>query len=171
MTLRGDLETISSMVRSRRDIASMERDEHERYQLYVEALSVVSPADERRLIETVLKDPDRAMKTAAVVNHIDRKASSLPTAAGLAEWASAILEPVAGYDFVVRRIEEWILFKRISENNVEELPALREATDWLQRKVADESTSQPALELLADAGRTKRVRNAAKQKLVRFKRS
>jgi hypothetical protein len=170
VTLRGDLEEISAMVRSGKEVASLERDEHARYQLYVEALSVVSPERERELIAAILRDPDLAMKTAAVVHHVDAKAASLPTAEQVSAWAKTILDLVGDYAFAGRRIEEWILFKKVLEDDVSELPALRDATDWLQRKVVEESRSQPALELLAEAGRTKRVRNMAKQQLSRFKR-
>jgi hypothetical protein len=168
--MREDLERISTAIRSSKDMALLERDEHARYQFYIEALSVVTPENERQLIEALLRDPDRAMKTAAIVDQVDRKGASLPTAEQFATWEGTFHDLVDEYPFVVRRIEEWQLFKQISEDDVSKLSALPDASDWLQRKVAEESSSQPTLELLAEAGRTKRVRNMANQRLAHLKR-
>lgn len=67
--------------------------------------------------------------------------------------------------FAVLRSNEWLLFKEISEGQESEVSRLGEATDWLQRKAAAESNDRLVLGLLAIAGRTRRVRNAAGQRL------
>jgi len=62
-------------------------------------------------------------------------------------------------------MEEWKLFKEIMEVGIGNVDALRNASDWLQRKVSQDAVSRAVLEKLAEIGRTKRVRNLASSRL------
>ncbi|MEK8169470.1 hypothetical protein NKH77_05650 [Streptomyces sp. M19] len=41
---------------------------------------------------------------------------------------------------------------------------LAEVTDWMQRRLAEESVSPPLLALLAESGRTRKTRNIARNR-------
>ncbi|WP_169317174.1 hypothetical protein [Actinacidiphila oryziradicis] len=45
--------------------------------------------------------------------------------------------------------------------------ALTDSSNWLQRKIVDSLDSSAALSVLAETGRTRRVRNTAKTSLTR----
>jgi hypothetical protein len=143
------------------DVNQIMHDEHARYQMYLNALSSASPLEERELIATVLRDPDGVMAEAAVANHIDRQASILHRRSSYDTWTTRIVDLLNQRDFLMGRMKEWKLFKEIMEDGTANVDALRDASDWLQRKVSQDATSQAVLEKLAEVGRTKRVRNVA----------
>jgi hypothetical protein len=116
-------------------------------------------------IDTVLADPDHVMGSAVLVEVI----GSVAAQAGrteFVEWSASILARVHDRSFVVRRIAEWRLFNALADRLVLQQELL-DATDWLQRKVAAESNNIGALTLLADRGRTKRVRSVSADRLHR----
>ncbi|WP_405165595.1 hypothetical protein OG203_11145 [Nocardia sp. NBC_01499] len=139
--------------------------EHARWMHYQHAFTMVPDAGELALVATVLEDPDQVMAQSAVVWHIDRRAAALLDEPQYSAWAQAMTDAVEGYPFIVQRIREWSLLRAITLAEPWNPDALLNSSDWLQRKVSQSRTSPQALTILAEAGRTRRVRNVAKQNL------
>lgn len=139
----------------------VEPPEHARYADYRRALARVADADEAALVAEVLADPDRVMAEAAISGHLDDRAAALSPLSSYPDWAERMAGLVEGRAFLVRRLGEWALFRAIELNAPWAAEGLLAATDWLQRKVSECSTAPEALAVLAENGRTKRVRNAA----------
>jgi hypothetical protein len=137
-------------------------DEHLRLQLYRAAASRM---DLLRYIDIVLADPDPGMGSAVLVEVIDSIAAHAAHSEFI-EWSNTVLARVHDRSFVVRRIAEWQLFNSLIGGHFSQ-EELSGATDWLQRKVVAESNNIDALTLLADRGRTKRVRSSAANRLDR----
>ncbi|MFF5097385.1 MULTISPECIES: hypothetical protein [Actinosynnema] len=139
------------------------RDEHVRHAVYLEALAAAGPGADVALIGRVLDDPDRVVAEASVVRHVDRVAAG--AGAGFGAWADAVRQVVGERAFPLARIEEWRLFLAVRDGEAVDGGRLVAASDWLQRKVVEELAVPAALEALAEGGRTKRVRNQARNKL------
>ncbi|MDQ0714150.1 hypothetical protein QFZ55_003602 [Streptomyces luteogriseus] len=140
--------------------------EHARFAAYLVELEQVADADESELVGGVLADPDRVMAQAAVVRHLDRRAARLWCEPVWEEWAGAMARVVTGRPFLVRRLEEWSLFRAVALRLPWHRDDLLAASDWLQLKAAAGSSPE-ALQVLAGSGRTKRIRNAARAGLGR----
>ncbi|MEU6469588.1 hypothetical protein ABZ927_13685 [Streptomyces massasporeus] len=140
--------------------------EHARHAAYLVELERVADADEAELVAGVLADPDRVMAGAAVVRHLDRRAAGLLSTPLWEEWAGVMARVVTGHPFLVRRLEEWTLFRAVALRLPWHRDDLLAASDWLQLKAAD-GTSPEALRVLAESGRTKRIRNTARESLGR----
>ncbi|MEV3970361.1 hypothetical protein AB0K68_19775 [Streptomyces sp. NPDC050698] len=66
--------------------------------------------------------------------------------------------------FLIQRLREWSLFHAITLKLPWEPDDLLASSNWLQLKTAA-GTNTAAVEILAEAGRTKRIRNAARTSL------
>ncbi|MET9952509.1 hypothetical protein ABZ135_13320 [Streptomyces sp. NPDC006339] len=153
--------------------APSEPPEHRRYAAYLAALEAVTGADaaagptggpdEADLVAHVLRDEDPVMAQSAVIRHVDRRAAALLTAPGFVTWCTALTGAVAGRDFVLRRLGEWTLLRAITLGEGWTPEALATASDWCQRTAVSGRfpVSSSALSLLAEHGRTRRVRTAA----------
>lgn len=144
--------------------------EHRRYAAYLAALETVAREDEADLVADVLRDEDAVMAQSAVVRHLDRRAALLLTDARFSSWAAAVAPAIAGRDFLTRRLAEWTLLRTIALDGPNEPWAADEltaASDWCQRTATSTRAvaSPRALALLADHGRTRRVRAAAADRL------
>jgi hypothetical protein len=126
-------------------------------------------ADDRRMIAVVLRDPDRVMAESTVLAQVDHRASQLRSAESFAAWTAGISDLLSRDGFIVRRMREWQIFKRVVEGGDVDAAALAESSNWLQRKVVEEATSVTALTAMGEAGRTKRVRNLARTKAGRIR--
>ncbi|MFJ8049129.1 hypothetical protein [Streptomyces luteogriseus] len=140
--------------------------EHARFAAYLVELEQVADADESALVGEVLADPDPVMARAAVVRHLDRRAARLWREPGWEEWAEVMARVVIGHPFLVRRLREWSLFRAIALRLPWHRDDLLASSDWLQLKAAA-GTDPEALRVLAESGRTKRIRNAARTGLGR----
>ncbi|MGC1282175.1 MAG: hypothetical protein WA895_04500 [Streptosporangiaceae bacterium] len=147
------------------DLNALVSDEHERYEFYTKAFVLAPPPDDRTLLSLVLRDPDRAMGEAAAVEFINRQARQHASYQSFVSWAATVSGIIQGRDFLVRRIQEWSEFKSVIEGARLSRDSLEHFSDWLQRKLSDEAGSQEVLATLAEFGRTKRIRNTAKQRL------
>lgn len=141
--------------------------EHRRFVRYLQALEAVAEADEVALVADVLRDQDTAMADSAVGQHLDRRAADLLTDAKFTAWAQTLTEGIADRDFLTLRLREWTLLRTIALGEPWTAEELTGATDWFQRMVATTqiTPSPEALRLLAERGRTRRVRNSAGQQL------
>ncbi|MFC7219259.1 hypothetical protein ACFQLX_13935 [Streptomyces polyrhachis] len=141
--------------------------EHHRYRSYLQDLENVSEADETALISTVLHDPVPSMAEAAVTHHLECRASELLTAPAFTTWAHSMAMVIGDRPFLARRLREWTLLRAIALDEPWTAEELTTASDWFQRtaSTAHVVTSTQALGLLAERGRTRRVRNAANRRL------
>jgi hypothetical protein len=146
-------------------LAELVSDEHRRWTLYLEAFAVVPEEQERELLKAVLDDPDRPMRDSAVGTYVDNVATTLSSRGQMSDWLSSIQDLLALSPFASRRAEEWLLVKDAEEGNdarvISELPS---GSDWLQRKLSEESTSEEILSVLSTEGRTKRIRSTAEKR-------
>ncbi|SMQ17072.1 hypothetical protein SAMN06272771_3454 [Streptomyces sp. Ag82_O1-12] len=140
--------------------------EHARFAAHLVELEQVADADEAGLVAGVLADPDRVMAGAAVVRHLDRRAAELFATPLWEEWAEAIARVMTGHAFPVRRLQEWSLLRAVVLGLPWHRDDLLGASDWLQLKAAA-GRNPEALQVLAESGRTKRIRNAARTGLGR----
>ncbi|MEU9234832.1 hypothetical protein [Streptomyces subrutilus] len=142
--------------------------EHWRYERHLGSLAAASgqPA-EAEAVAAVLRDPDPVMAESAVVTHLNRRAARLLDDEGFRGWARAMTAVLAGRAFPERRLREWTLLKTITRGEAWAGAELTAASDWCQRTAAQTLTSPEALGLLAASARTRRVRNAAADRLRR----
>lgn len=115
----------------------------------------------------VLRDQDMKMADSAVGRHLDCRAADLLTDPRFTAWAQTLTGVIADRDFLTLRLREWTLLRTIALDEPWTAEELTGATDWFQRMAATTqiATSPKALRLLAERGRTRRVRNAASRQL------
>ena len=104
--------------------------------------------DDAALLDALLAEPDRMSGEAALTSLVDGR--------------------IGADTFVARRVREWALFKTLAEGGPVDTAALEAASNWLQRKVTEESGSAAALTALGRIGRTKKLRNEAKTRAGRL---
>jgi hypothetical protein len=141
--------------------------EHLRFAAYLQALRQVPDDEELALVAEVLQDPDIAMAQSAVLRHLDRRAGILIQGPDYMPWARAMASIVASRPFLLQRLHEWSLFRAVTLGQPWSPDALAEASNWLQLKVAESPGTSEAAVILAQAGRTKRIRNTARAALTR----
>jgi hypothetical protein len=146
--------------------ADEEPAEHRRFARYLQALDAVAEADEAELVAGVLRDQDATMADSAVGRHLDRRAADLLTDPRFTAWAQTLTEVIADRDFLARRLHEWTLLRTIALGKPWTDEELTSASDWFQRTATTQIVTSPeALRLLAERGRTRRVRHAATRQL------
>lgn len=146
--------------------------EHRRYARHLESLAAApgpgaGPQAEAEVVAAVLRDPDGVMAESAVVTHLDRRAVQLLDEEEFPAWSRAMAAALAGRAFPERRLREWSLLKAVTRGEAWSAEELTAASDWCQRTAARLLTSYEALTLLATDARTRRVRNAAAERLRR----
>ncbi|MGW0854363.1 hypothetical protein [Streptomyces sp. NPDC002690] len=121
------------------------------------------------MVSAVLGDQDVQMGQSAVVRHVDRRANELLTDARFTAWADLMATVVVHHDFLTRRLREWTLLRAVVLEEAWSAEELSDASDWFQRTaVASPQINSPAaLGVLAATGRTRRVRDAAGQRMGR----
>ncbi|MFS8202686.1 hypothetical protein ACLVWQ_28880 [Streptomyces sp. CWNU-52B] len=141
--------------------------EHRRFARYLQVLEAVAEEDEADLVAAVLRDQDATMADSAVGRHLDRRAADLLTEPRFTAWAQAMTEVIADRDFLTLRLREWTLLRAIALGDPWTAEELTGAADWFQRMAATAQivTSPKVLMLLAESGRTRRVRNMASHQL------
>ncbi|MFC8765937.1 hypothetical protein ACFUAG_35235 [Streptomyces sp. NPDC057193] len=135
-------------------------DEHVRFAAYLEKLGHVADASEASLVKRVLTDPDLTMAQSAVLRHLDRRAAGLHLGPAYEGWAQAMTQATIDHPFLAQRLREWSLFRTITLKLPWQSENLLASSNWLQLKTAA-GTNTEAIEILAEAGRTKRIRNTA----------
>ncbi|MGC0418613.1 hypothetical protein [Embleya sp. AB8] len=138
--------------------------EHLRFWDYLRELEQVAEADEVGLVAEVLTDPVQEMAQSAVLRHLDRRAADLHPEPAYEPWVEKMTQATTRYPRLTRRLHDWSFFRAITLRQPWSPDALHDSSDWLQLKTASASNTT-ALELLAEAGRTNRIRNTAKTSL------
>ncbi|MDT9687391.1 hypothetical protein Q5762_03345 [Streptomyces sp. P9(2023)] len=144
------------------DASQDEPAEHLRFWAYLSALEQVTDADEARLVSEVLTDPDQAMAQSAILRHLDRgRATELLRGPAYEPWAASMAQVAGHHSLLTRRLREWSLFRAITLKQPWHPDVLLDSSDWLQLKAAATSNTR-TIEILAQYGRTKRIRNTAR---------
>ena len=107
------------------------------------------------------------MAHSAVIGHLDHRAASLGPGEAFADWSRRIAPVLQGHDLPERRLVEWSLLKGIESGQPWNTSDLIEASNWLQHKLAEHTGPREALAVLAENGRTNRIRNTARSSLSR----
>jgi hypothetical protein len=139
-------------------------DEHVRFAAYLDKLQQVSDTDEVDLVRRVLTDPDQTMARSAVLRHLDRRAAALHAGPAYEGWARAMTQVTIDHPFLAQRLREWSIFRAVTLKMSWQPDDLLASSNWLQLKTAA-GTNTEAIEILAEAGHTKRIRNTAKTSL------
>ena len=139
--------------------AHMPENEHERYGAYIRAKGrqdCLGP-----LLECLRVEPDEALATSMlaalmeVLGPVDRQ--------GLLDIA-----PHDSVDFLRTRAEDLLLLEQLSaagDVDDEVVGRLLASSDWLQRRAVEGVSAKSVLTVLAESGRTRRVRAQAAKRL------
>ncbi|MFE2052008.1 hypothetical protein [Streptomyces sp. NPDC059459] len=134
--------------------------EHARFAAHLRELARAAGAREPAVVARVLGDPDRTMARSAVLRHLDRRAGDLLPGPGFADWSEAMTRAVGDDPFLTRRLLEWSLLRVVVRQGPWRPEDLLAASDWLQLRAAATSNAE-VLRLLAERGRTRRIRRTA----------
>jgi hypothetical protein len=157
------------------DVDEAVADEHVRSSAYQRVVSVTAAAQsrdgDRAVVATILRDPLEMASRTAVVDLVDKLALKAADAAEFRRWSAEILPETDRFatagnrEFVRRRVHDWLFSLSIMDGRVPDPAELADVTDWMQRLLAEESTSLPVLGMLAESGSTRKIRNIAKNRL------
>lgn len=175
MTLRADLATLLADAGIHgADLEAAVEDEHVRAHLYREIISKVAASQcrdgDRAVVATILHDPVESVSKTAVVQLVDDIAMRMADPAEFQRWATELapeirlLKAAGNRDFLDRRINDWAIYLAIRTGRTPRPAELAGTTDWMQRVIAGESVSLPILTLLAEIGRTRKIRNIARDR-------
>lgn len=172
MTLRDDLTALLAETGLTADLDAAVADEHVRWALYrrvVAAVAAREHRDDKEIVATIVRDPVDLVAKSAVVELVDAVAAQTTDPAAFHAWATEF-DPELDHlsegqrAFVRQRVRDWTLYLTIETGHEPTAAELDGATNWMQRLIADHSTSRPALALLAETGRTRKIRNIARHR-------
>ncbi|MFB9928109.1 hypothetical protein ACFORO_36045 [Amycolatopsis halotolerans] len=142
-------------------------DERVRSAAYRRVISASGRADPRELAAVLVRDPEPLTAKTAVVDLVDHVAGETADPAEFRRRAAEIVEeadrlvPVKDREFVRQRVRDWELWLETENGRVPDVAGLASSSDWMQRRLADFSASPQLLALLAEHGRTRKIRNTA----------
>jgi len=151
-------------------------DEHVRSSVYQRVVSVTASRDRASglaIVAAILRDPDEMVAKTAVVALVDKVAMGTTCSAEFRQWSAELLSEtdrlkVEGHrEFIRSRVHDWLFYLSIKDGKLPTAAELAGVTDWMQRLLADHSTSLPLLTLLTESGRTTKIRNVAKNRAGR----
>lgn len=156
------------------DVDEAVADEHVRSSAYQRIISVAAASQsrdsDRAIVAAILRDPIEMVSKTAVVDLVDKIAMKTTDPAEFRQWSAELLPETdrlkteGNREFIRRRIHDWLFYLSIKNGQVPAPAELADVTDWMQRILAEESTSLPVLTLLAESGSTKKIRNVAKNR-------
>ncbi|MEV7194207.1 hypothetical protein AB0N81_20740 [Streptomyces sp. NPDC093510] len=175
MTLRSDVaELLAGAGIADVDVDEVVADDHARTSAYLRVVSVTASSRsrdrDRAIVATILRDPDVMGAKTAVVALVDEIAGKVSGPAEFRRWSAELLPEIDRFDaevyreFIRRRIHDWLFYLTVEDGHVPTPAELAEVTDWMQRFLADRSTSSAVLALVADSARTRKTRNIAKNR-------
>ncbi|MFG3256885.1 hypothetical protein [Streptomyces sp. NPDC048172] len=175
MTLRTDLDALlaeAGLIDV--DVDEALEDEHVRTSAYLRVVQVAAAShgrdQDRALVATILRDPYENGSRTAVVALVDAIARKMTGPAEFREWADGLLPEIERFEgeghreFIRRRVDDWLFRLSVEDGHVPTAAELAPVTNWMQRLLAEHSTSAPLLALLAGSGRTRKIRNIAKNR-------
>lgn len=134
------------------------RDEHQRWEVYQHALT--RPGLEPQLLAATTREPDGAIAVGVVFEMLERLDPD-----ETAPWIEAV--PASHRDKVLNRARELVILRAcVPPDAVAASEAADTWSDWLQRRLVDDTASRDVLTLLQTHGRTRRVRGRARSRLA-----
>ncbi|MBW5423757.1 hypothetical protein GKQ77_19685 [Streptomyces sp. BG9H] len=160
------------------DVDEAVADGHVRSSAYQRVVSVIASSRsrdrdrdrDRAIVATILRDPDEMASKTAVVALVDEIARKMAGPAEFRRWSAALLpetdrlRTAAFRDFIRRRVHDWLIRLSIEDGHLPTPAELARATAWMQRLLAERSTSPEVLALLAESAHTRKTRNIAKHR-------
>lgn len=149
-------------------------DEHVRSSAYQRVVSVTASSRsrdrDRKIVATILRDPNELGSKTAVVALVDAIAVKVTGPAEFRQWSAELLPeldqlPAEGHrQFIRHRIHDWLFYLSIKDGHLPTPAELAEVSNWMQRVLAEKATSPAVLALLAESANTKKTRNIAKNR-------
>ncbi|WP_399925168.1 hypothetical protein [Streptomyces kanamyceticus] len=175
MTLRSDVaELLAQAGITDVDVDAAVADEHVRsaaYRRVVSALASSRNRDrDRAVVATILRDHHEMASKTAVVALVDEIARQVTGPAEFRRWSDELLPETdrlkteAFREFIRRRVLDWQCCLSIEDGHVPTPDELAEVTDWMQRHLAERSTSSAVLAVVAESARTRKTRNIAENR-------
>ncbi|MFI5801777.1 hypothetical protein [Streptomyces sp. NPDC051561] len=156
------------------DVDAALADGHVRLDAYLRVVMVTAAARsrdrDRAVVATIVRDPDASAAKTAVVALVDSIARKVTGPAEFRQWSAGLLPEIDRLqeeslrEFIVRRVDDWLLQLSIEDGQVPTPAELAQATYWMQRRLAENSTSPAVLALLAESGSARKIRNIAKNR-------
>ncbi|MGA6157035.1 hypothetical protein ACPEIC_27210 [Stenotrophomonas sp. NPDC087984] len=156
------------------DVGDAVADEHVRSSAYQRVVSVTASSRsrirDRAIVATILRDPAELVSKTAVVALMDRIAMKATGPAEFRQWSAELLPEInqlktEGFrEFIRRRVHDWLFYLSIEDGHVPTPAELAKVTDWMQRVLAEHSTSSAVLAVVAESGSRKKIRNIAKNR-------
>ncbi|MEU5779366.1 hypothetical protein ABZ819_39520 [Streptomyces venezuelae] len=125
---------------------------------------------DRAFVAAVLRDPDVGGAKTVVVALVDAIAGEAAGPDEFRQWADWVLPEIERLDvescreFIRRRVDDWLLCLSVEDGHVPTPAELAEATDWVQRHLAEFSRSPAVLAVVAESARTRKTRNIAENR-------
>ncbi|WP_189176601.1 hypothetical protein [Streptomyces lasiicapitis] len=175
MTLRSDVaELLAGAGILDVDVDDALADEHVRSSAYQRVVSVTASSrsrdKDRAIVATILRDPHEMGSKTAVVALVDRIAMRVSGPAEFRQWSAELLPEIDQLkaegcrEFIHSRIHDWLFYLSVEDGHVPTPVELAKVTYWMQRVLAEQSTSPEVLALLAGSGCSKKIRNIAKDR-------
>ncbi|QEV17997.1 hypothetical protein [Streptomyces alboniger] len=174
MTLRSDVAGLLAEAGIRDvDVDDAVADEHVRSSAYQRVVSVIADSRsrdqdrDRAIVAAILREPNEPASKTAVVALVDRIAMKATGPAEFRQWSAGLLPETdrlkaeGNREFIRRRVHDWLLYLSIENGHVPTPAELAEATNWMQRLLAERVTSPEVLALLAESAHTRKTRNVA----------
>lgn len=156
------------------DVDEAVADDHARTAAYLRVVSVIASSRsrdrDRAIVATILRDPNEMGSKTAVVALVDEIAYEVNGPDEFRQWAAELLPELdrlkteSFREFIRRRIDDWLFHLSVKDGHVPTPAELAEVTDWMQRHLAQWSTSPAVLAVVAESARTKKTRNIAKNR-------
>ncbi|WP_371529307.1 hypothetical protein OG302_28090 [Streptomyces sp. NBC_01283] len=158
------------------DVDEAVADEHARTSAYLRVVSVIAASPsrdrdrDRAIVATILRDPNDMGAKTAVVALVDEVAYEVNGPDEFRQWSDGLLPEIDRLkaegvrEFIRRRIHDWLFYLSVKDGHVPTPAELAEVTDWMQRHLAEWSTSPAVLAVVAESARTKKTRNIAKNR-------
>jgi hypothetical protein len=128
----------------------------ERWVIYQKAISTLESLD--LLLAAVAREDDTALASATVVAVIEQRPDQEAE-----NWIRLL--PAAAREFPRTRAGEVERLRQLMAGSTASPDEIDTWTDWLQRRASTRPIDVEVLSLLTKSGRTKRVRNAAREQL------
>ncbi|MEW2389653.1 hypothetical protein AB0933_14990 [Streptomyces venezuelae] len=150
-------------------------DVHARTSAYLRVVSELASSPsrdrDRAFVATVLRDhPDAMGAKTVVVALVDAIAGEVTGPDEFRQWADGVLPEIERLgvescrEFIRRRVDDWLLCLSVEDGHAPTPVELAEATDWMQRHLAEWSRSPAVLAVVAESARTRKTRNVAKNR-------
>ncbi|MGQ4448476.1 hypothetical protein ACN6LK_005920 [Streptomyces griseus] len=183
MTLRSDVaELLAGAGILDVDIDEAVADEHVRSSAYRRIVSATASSRnrdgsgaqgrdrDRATVATILRDPVEIVAKTAVVDFVDRMATRATGPDEFRRWSAGLMPEIdrlttdGHRDFIRRRVRDWLLYLSVEEGMAPASAELAKATNWMQRVLAEGTTSSAVLAQLAESGNTRKIRNIARNR-------